>query len=130
MDFVRLHVVSMIGTDAWTSCGTAGVSYAGGRREFGEAMARYNEDIVDFMLARRQASYSHFESLKSGKHHNDIIRLTDMLGSRDEDSSTGRSTTRTGTCLYGGYRVVQVLLRLPAILHFAAYYDDYLALGA
>ncbi len=132
MDFVRLHVVSMIRDgrldilrDRWR------FTTQEDARAFGEAMAGYNEDIVDFMLARRQVvRILIFESLKDGKHHNDIIRLADMLGSRDEDSiyraihEADRDFDYTADIV-----LYKFFFGFLPILHFAAYYDDYLALG-
>jgi AcrR family transcriptional regulator len=129
MDFIRQHIVSMIRDgrldilpDRWHFTTQDDV------REFDEAMARYVEGIVDFMLTRRQVvRILLFESLKNGKHHNDVMKMIDMLGSRDDDSIYRTIHDADRDFDYTADAVLyKFFFDFLPILNFAAYYDDYL----
>lgn len=133
MEFVQINVVAMIKSgrldiqeDSWHFTSEADAD------DFYRATLKYYEEVVDFTLThRRVIRILIFESLKNGKHHNDLFRMLDLLSSKDEGSIYQTIWSADQDFAYSNKHVVhKFFFGFVPLLNFAAYFDDYMAASA
>ncbi len=127
-EFIKDNIVSMIKKgqldilqDRWRFASEADAE------EFYGAVVEYYRGIVDFSLShRRVVRILIFESLKKGKHHNDLFRMLDLLNKRDENSIYQMIWSADHDFAYSTENIVsKFFFGFVPLFNFAAYFDDY-----
>lgn len=130
MEFVKNNIVPMlekgqldIHQDHWAFISVADA------QKYHDALMRYYEKIVDFTLSHRQIiRILIFESLKSGKHHNALFYLQDLIYNREKSLFYQTIWNLDQDLTYSSDHIVsKFFFSFIPIFNFAAYFDDYVA---
>jgi len=130
MGFIRNNIVAMIKNrqldiqkDRWCFASDADAEF------FYNAIIKYYEDIIDFALSHRLVvRILIFESLKNGKHHNDLFQMLDLINNKDENSFYQLIWNADQDFSYSPDNVVfKFFFGFLPLFNFAAYFDDYMA---
>lgn len=128
LDFVKTTIVSMyekgqleIKRDCWSFVSETDA------QNFHQELMNYYERIVDYTLShRRMVRILVLESLKSGKHHNALFRLQELIYSREKGQLSQTINSLDQNHIYTtDYVVLDFFFGFVPIFNFAAYFDDY-----
>lgn len=96
-------------------------------QDFHLVLMNYYEKIVDYALShRRIVRILVLESLKSGKHHNALFCLQDLIYSKERGQFSQTLSALDQNHIYSTDHVVfKFFFGFVPIFNFAAYFDDY-----
>lgn len=128
LEFVKTTIIPMyekgqldIQQDCWSFVSEADA------QNFHQALMNYYEKIVDYALShRRIVRILVLESLKSGKHHNALFCLQDLIYSKEKGQFSQTLGTLDQNHIYSTDHVIfKFFFGFVPIFNFAAYFDDY-----
>ena len=128
LEFIKATVVPMyekgrldIQQDRWSFASEIDA------QAFHQALMNYYEKIVDYALShRRIVRILVLESLKSGKHHNALFCLQDLIYSKKNGQFSQTLNALEQNHIYSTDHVIfKFFFGFVPIFNFAAYFDDY-----